>query len=56
MLFSNVPKNVSIVPEIKLFHELPQLTEPNDSGIHQGVVELLNGTVGVYVYHHLCTC
>ncbi|KAF9067741.1 hypothetical protein BDP27DRAFT_1225424 [Rhodocollybia butyracea] len=45
ILFSRVPKNVSIVPEIKLFHQLPQLAELNDSGIHRGAVELLNGTL-----------
>lgn len=48
MHLSRVPKNVSIVPEIRSFHELPRLTNNDDLGMRSGVIELANGTVGLY--------
>ncbi|KAE9385563.1 hypothetical protein BT96DRAFT_1026551 [Gymnopus androsaceus JB14] len=47
-LLSRVPRNVSIIPEIKSFHSLHKSTSSGsgyDSGIQPGVVELINGTV-----------
>ncbi|KAF9078556.1 FAD/NAD(P)-binding domain-containing protein [Rhodocollybia butyracea] len=45
MHLSRVPKNVSIVPEIRSFHELPRLTSNDDLGMRSGVIELANGTL-----------
>jgi hypothetical protein len=41
MYLSRVPRDVSIVGEIKFFHPLPI----DSTGIQSGVVELINGTV-----------
>ncbi|KAF9078557.1 hypothetical protein BDP27DRAFT_1206950 [Rhodocollybia butyracea] len=45
MHLSRVPKNVSIVPEIRSFHELPRLANNDDLGMRPGVIELANGTL-----------
>ncbi|KAJ3997739.1 hypothetical protein F5050DRAFT_1568782 [Lentinula boryana] len=40
-----LPKNVSIVPEIKFFHPLPIRPTDENFGIQLGEIELINGTL-----------
>ncbi|KAJ3796860.1 hypothetical protein GGU11DRAFT_111910 [Lentinula aff. detonsa] len=45
MYLSRVPKNVSIVPEIKFFHPLPIRPTDQNFGIRVGEIDLINGTL-----------